>query len=92
MVLVGRNTPDWDKKALNVDYRVTIAFYDDLMWCCARCFKHTPMFFGGDEIVCQIDESIYHHIPKYNRWWATEHELLVLVADPFLFHGRCAYK
>lgn len=49
---------------------------------CSAYFIRHPIFLGGQDIICQVDESLFRHKPKYHRGRATEHELWVFgIAD-----------
>lgn len=39
-----------------------------------RYFEQNPVLLGGNGIVCQIDESLFRHKPKYHRGRAADHE------------------
>ena len=70
------------KKEIDVDKKVLIDFYDDLRKCCVSYFKTNPCKLGGDGIICQIDESLFRHKPKYHKGRATDHEIWVFgIAD-----------
>lgn len=70
------------KDEVSVDDKVLIAFYDDVRKCCCRYWVRNPCQLGGSDIICQIDESLFRHKPKYHRGRATEHEIWVFgIAD-----------
>lgn len=73
-----QNTPQSSiKKEINVDKKVLIDFFDDLRLCCRDYFKYNPICLGGGDKVCQIDESLFRHKPKYHRGRASKNELWV---------------
>ena len=47
-----------------------------------KYFLSNPVILGGRGIICQIDESLFRHKPKFHRGRATNHELWVFgIAD-----------
>jgi transposase-like protein len=47
--------------------QTVIIIYNFLRLVCKRYFELYPPRFGGNSVVCQIDESLFSHKPKYNR-------------------------
>lgn len=78
----GELTTEEILREVNVSNQVAIKFFKDLRALCKTYFERNPVRLGGDSIVCQVDESLFRHKPKYHRGRATEHELWVFgIAD-----------
>jgi ISXO2-like transposase domain len=45
------------------------AFLRDI---CRKYLDSNPMVLGGEDIVCQVDESVFSYKPKYHRGRAPE--------------------
>lgn len=61
-------------------------FFGELRKKCENYFSINHVQLGGNGIICQVDESLFRHKPKYHRGRATNNELWVFgIAD-------CSYK
>jgi len=52
--------------------------YQHIRDCCSKYFEQNPVNLGGNGLICQVDESMFRHKPKYHRGRATEYEIWVL--------------
>ena len=69
-------------REVDVDEKTISRFYARLRETAERFILHNPVRLGGNSIVCQIDESLFRHKPKYHRGRATDQELWVFgIAD-----------
>jgi LSD1 subclass zinc finger protein len=69
-------------REVDVERKVLIRFFMKLRRCCENFIMHNPVMLGGNNIVINLDESLFRHKPKYHRGRLTKHELWVFgVAD-----------
>lgn len=67
---------------VNVSESFMIKFMKKLRKSCKEYFEAKPVCLGGNNIVCQIDESLFRHKPKNHRGRATAQEKWVFgIAD-----------
>lgn len=67
---------------VHISYAVLNKFFKKIRDSCRKYFLINPVRLGGDGIICQIDESLFRHKPKYHRGRATDHEIWIFgIAD-----------
>lgn len=64
-------------REVNVSRSVILKFYSELRKLCGVYFRHNPVFLGGEGIICQIDESLFRHKPKYHTGRAADYQIWV---------------
>ena len=70
------------RREADVDEFVLIKFYERLRLAAEKFILYNPQRLGGNNVVCQLDESLFRHKPKYHRGRATDQELWVFgIAD-----------
>lgn len=58
-----------------------------------KFFSLNPVRLGGENIICQVDESLFCHKPKYHRGRASEVQVWVFgIADTNYVPARCFLK
>lgn len=54
-----------------------IKFFKKLRNCCRLFNLNNPLRLGGEGIICQLDESLFRHKPKYHVGRCTNHEIWI---------------
>ena len=69
-------------REINIQKKSIMKMQNELRICCSNYFISNPILFGGSGQICQIDESLFRHKPKYHRGRASEKEIWVFgIAD-----------